>query len=193
LLGHRKYAHYGSATGTGVDYTYDTAMRLHTEAASGRTLTYQSDANGNRSQITFPDSNWVSYTYDAANRMYQVQELGATSGPGLLATYSYDSLGRRGTITRGNGTSTTFTYQPGTNLLGSIALGGSNQNLTRRLPRSRSVGTRPRTKLSMQPIPRQIRKPARFTLAGQVSRFRGTPRIGRLVWLLSLSVIRAIT
>jgi RHS repeat-associated protein len=130
LLGHRKYAHYGSATGTGVDYTYDTALRLQTESTFGHTLSYQSDADGNRSQITYPDGNWVSFTYDAANRMSQVQELGATSGPGLLATYSYDSLGRRGTITRGNGTSTTFNYQPGTNLLGSIALAGSAQNLT---------------------------------------------------------------
>ncbi|MFZ5502170.1 MAG: RHS repeat-associated core domain-containing protein [Pseudomonadota bacterium] len=39
-----------------------------------------------------------------------IRENAATSGPGVLATYSYDALGRRTGITRGNGTTTAYSY-----------------------------------------------------------------------------------
>ena len=129
LLGHPTYVHFVSAAGSGVDYAYDTALRLHTESTFGRTLTYDWDGDGNRIRVTYPDTNYIQYTFDAANRMSQVRENGATTGVGVLATYTYDGLGRRGTITRGNGVTTTLAFQTGTNLLGSLGFTGTTQNL----------------------------------------------------------------
>jgi len=40
--------------------------------------------------------------------MLQVREKGATSGAGVLATFAYDDLGRRASVTRGNGASTSY-------------------------------------------------------------------------------------
>ena len=40
------------------------------------------------------------------------RENGASSGPGLLATYAYDNLGRRYSIARGNGSVTNYSYDP---------------------------------------------------------------------------------
>ncbi len=44
------------------------------------------------------------------NRMDQVRENGATSGAGLLADYSYDTLGRPTSLARGNGAGTSWSY-----------------------------------------------------------------------------------
>ena len=52
------------------------------------------------------------------NRVTQVEENGATSGPGLLASYGYDSLGRRSLLTRagGAGAGTGYNYDPASRL-----------------------------------------------------------------------------
>ncbi|MEJ0058452.1 MAG: RHS repeat-associated core domain-containing protein [Terricaulis sp.] len=113
LLGRRLSAHFSVGD---IDYTYDRPGRLLTESAYGRVLSYQYDQAGNRTRLTWPDANYVQYTYDAMNRMDQVRENGATSGLGLLADYSYDTLGRRATIVRGNGTSTTIAYDAASRL-----------------------------------------------------------------------------
>jgi RHS repeat-associated protein len=42
--------------------------------------------------------------------MTAIRENGATSGIGVLATYTYDNLGRRTGITRGNGTTTSYGF-----------------------------------------------------------------------------------
>ncbi len=47
--------------------------------------------------------------------MTQVEENGATSGPGLLATYAYDGLGRRTGIARAGGSGLATAYQYGAN------------------------------------------------------------------------------
>jgi RHS repeat-associated protein len=110
------YAHYASATGPGVDYAYDALGRAVSATTSGQTLSYQYDAAGNRTQVTWPDAGsnalYVSYVYDVLNRVTQVEENGATSGPGLLASYSYDALGRRSSVARagGSGAATAYGY-----------------------------------------------------------------------------------
>ncbi len=67
-----------------------------TAANGGRTLSYPYDAASNRTRITRPDTGagalYVAYVYDVLNRVTQIEENGATSGPGLLASYQYDSL-----------------------------------------------------------------------------------------------------
>jgi RHS repeat-associated protein len=60
----------------------------------------------------------VAYVYDVLNRVTQVEENWATSGPGLLASYAYDSLGRRSSLTRagGAGASTGYAYDAASRL-----------------------------------------------------------------------------
>ena len=110
LAGRPTHIHYASRTGTGVDYAYDTAGRLTSETTFSKAMAFQYDVAHNRSRVTWPDSFYAAYSYDADNRLISVGENGATSGIGLLATFTYDDLGRRTALTRGNGTSTSYSY-----------------------------------------------------------------------------------
>jgi RHS repeat-associated protein len=116
LLNRGLYARYGSASGPGVSYGYDALSRVTSETSVGKTLSYQYDAAGNRTRVTWPETGanalYVTYVYDVLNRVTQVEENGATSGPGLLASYGYDSLGRRSSLARagGAGASTGYGY-----------------------------------------------------------------------------------
>lgn len=129
--GRPAYDNFGSPTGQGVAYAYDTAGRLKSETQFGLSMSYQYDPSSNRAQVTWPDNNNVIYTFDALNRVSQVEENGATSGPGLLAVYSYDSLSRVSNIARGNGTATNLGYDAASRLqsLGQDFAGGA-QDLT---------------------------------------------------------------
>lgn len=124
LLGDLLYASYGSPGGYGVSFTYDALQRKTSETSTGvgysRTMSSGYDLAGNRTRLTWPDGNYIQYTYDALNRMKQVQQNGAT----VLAKYSYDDLGREVGITRGNGAATAMTYS-GTSQDWSLAQGGA--------------------------------------------------------------------
>jgi RHS repeat-associated protein len=72
------------------------------------TVSYQYDAAGRRTRMTWPDAFYVTYDYLYTGEITVIRENGATSGVGVLATYAYDNLGRRTTLTRGNGTVTTY-------------------------------------------------------------------------------------
>jgi len=102
------------ASGYGVQNTFDGFGRQLSStsyvAGGSLQLSYQYDKDGNRERMTWPDGAYVQYTYDGMNRMNQVQENGASSGPGLLADYGYDSFGRRSNIARGNGTGSAYYY-----------------------------------------------------------------------------------
>ncbi len=110
--GRKLSALFSSTSGQGVVYEYDTAGRMKKETSFGKAIQFQYDLANNRTRLTFPDLNYVQYTYDALNRMDQVQENGATSGAGLLADYAYDALSRPATLTRagGAGVLTTFGF-----------------------------------------------------------------------------------
>jgi RHS repeat-associated protein len=131
LLGRRLYVRHASTSGQGITYTYDAWGGVLTEAQYGRTLSYQHDEAGNRTRITWPDTNYVEYTYDASNRMDQVRENGAASGAGLLADYAYDAIGRRASVTRGNGAITTISYDAASRPSSLVEnLSGTSQDLT---------------------------------------------------------------
>jgi RHS repeat-associated protein len=98
-----------TSSGQGVAYGYDTAGRLISETSFGRALAFQHDVGSNRTRITWPDSNYVEYTYDNLSRMDQVRENGATSGAGLLADYAYDPLSRRSGVSRAGATNVAAT------------------------------------------------------------------------------------
>jgi RHS repeat-associated protein len=82
--------------------SYDTAGRLLSVARvapglASQTIAYQYDVAGNRTRLTWPDGYYAGYCYDAANRLTGVQENAsdAACATTKLASYDYDSLGRR--------------------------------------------------------------------------------------------------
>jgi RHS repeat-associated protein len=52
----------------------------------------------------------MHYDHLVTGELSAIRENGATSGAGVLATFGYDSLGRRTSLTRGNGAVTSYTY-----------------------------------------------------------------------------------
>jgi len=75
--------------------------------ANRKTLSYLVDAAGNRVRTTWPEATFYVITdFDALNRPTAIKELGATN----LASYAYDDLSRRTSVTLGNGTATSYGY-----------------------------------------------------------------------------------
>jgi YD repeat-containing protein len=97
---------YGSPSSPALSFTWDALGRKLSETSYGHTLSSQYDAAGNRTRLTYPDGNYIAYSYDLLNRMYRVQQNGGT----VLAQYAYDDLGRVAGISRSNGAATTASY-----------------------------------------------------------------------------------
>jgi len=119
LAGRRTLARFSStvtpssdctANNAGIDYCYDAVGRLLYETSYGRRLTFDYDAASNRTRITHPDSTYFQYTYDALNRVDQVQLNGSAAGANLIADYAYDAMSRRTALARGNGVTTAYDY-----------------------------------------------------------------------------------
>ena len=98
--------------GQSISWVYDKAGRVTSTTAGSRTVSYQYDADGNRTRLTWPDSFYVTYSYDDANRMDLVKENGSTT----LADYSYDSMSRRTGLSRSNGDNTAYTFEADSDL-----------------------------------------------------------------------------
>ncbi|WP_172448562.1 RHS repeat-associated core domain-containing protein [Caulobacter mirabilis] len=93
--------------GSGIFAQYDKAGRMTSEATFGRAMTYQYDAAGNRTRVTWPDGGtYVTYSYDNASRMTMIRESGST----ILSEIAYDSLGRRVGLAGGGGVVTGRAY-----------------------------------------------------------------------------------
>uniref|UniRef100_UPI00402BAC95 RHS repeat-associated core domain-containing protein n=1 Tax=Methylomonas sp. PHL2-19 TaxID=3438878 RepID=UPI00402BAC95 len=105
LLGRKTAA---NKTGYAIGYVYDNAGRLTSTTAGGKTLAYQYDPAGNRTRTTWPEATafYITASYDALNRPTALLENGTVS----LASYAYDDLSRRTTVTLGNGTTTGYGY-----------------------------------------------------------------------------------
>ena len=136
LLGRRTAANYANAS-YGISYAWDNAGRLTSTSAGGKTMAYQYDPAGNRTRQTWPETSfYVTTTYDALNRPTALLELGATT----LASYAYDDLSRRTTVTRGNGLTTTgygYTTQSALASLGHN-LTGTAQDVTHTYSRNQA-------------------------------------------------------
>ncbi|WP_179506220.1 MULTISPECIES: RHS repeat-associated core domain-containing protein [unclassified Sphingomonas] len=112
--------------GVNLSYTYDGLGRLSSETQPFGSVSYLNDVAGNRTRLTWSDTNYVTYDYDLAGNVTAIRENGATSGVGVLASYSYDTLGRRSSVTYGNGTTRTYAYDSVSRLAGlKLDLGGT--------------------------------------------------------------------
>jgi RHS repeat-associated protein len=128
LLGRRTAASFANGSYSITD-AFDNAGRLTSTTAGGKTLGFQYDAAGNRTRTTWPEATafYVTTAYDALNRPTVIKESGSLA----LVTYAYDDLSRRTTATLGNGTATSYSYNP-QSALATIAhnLTGTAQDLT---------------------------------------------------------------
>jgi RHS repeat-associated protein len=91
-------------------FTYDALGRMTTEQNYVATTNRTFDLAGRQTRLSWSDGLFVDYDYNVTGEMTAIRENGATSGVGVLATYSYDNLGRRTGVTRGNGTTTSYGY-----------------------------------------------------------------------------------
>ncbi len=106
LRGLQTSALFASASGVGITNSYDGFGELlsttNTMGTTARTLGYTYDADGNRSQLTYPDSSYFTYVYDGLDRLTTIKEAGATA----IVSTVYDAQGRVGSQTRGAVTTT---------------------------------------------------------------------------------------
>lgn len=80
-------------------------------------VSYEYDAAGRRTKLTWPDSFFVAYDYDNAGALTAVRRAGSAAATDRIAAFTYDELGRRKSANRGdNKVSTAYAYNP-TNLL----------------------------------------------------------------------------
>jgi YD repeat-containing protein len=120
------------ADGTTHSFTYDALGRVLSEGQPFITpMTSQYDLAGRRTRLTWNDDLYVTYDYLVTGEVAAIRENGATSGIGVLATYGYDNLGNRTSLTRGNGTVTAYAFDP-VSRLSSLAhnLAGTAQDVT---------------------------------------------------------------
>lgn len=102
-------------------FSYDALGRQLTESRrrqlTGSSIQYgtkssQYDLAGRRTRLTWNDEFFVTYDYLTTGEMTAVRENGAVSGVGVLATFGYNDLGRRTSLVRGNGTTTSYGFDP---------------------------------------------------------------------------------
>jgi RHS repeat-associated protein len=94
-----------------VNTTYDALSQPISESSSGiGAMSYRYDPAGRMTRITWPDAFYVAYDHDLTGAVTSVRANGATSGSGVLATYSYSDLGQLTGVTRGNGATSSYGY-----------------------------------------------------------------------------------
>ena len=106
-----------SEGGRTITSAYDVHGRLRSETGPLGTVAYEYDAASRRTKITWPDNFFVSYEHDDVDALKRLKR----AGNDTLVTYNYDDLGRRTSLSRGNGATTNFSYDPSSLLLSSIS------------------------------------------------------------------------
>jgi RHS repeat-associated protein len=106
-----------SQTGNPLSFTYDALSRNLTQVGPQGTVSFQYDLAGNRTLVTYPVKSGesalsVNYDYLLTGEVQKIRENGATTGVGVLATYAYDDLGNRTSLTYGSSAVQTYAYDP---------------------------------------------------------------------------------
>lgn len=94
--------------------TYDLTSDLSALWGESFTTTAQVDAMGRPVVATAPDGSEQHFTYDGGGAMFQTTLKNAPGIPSqpIVTGVEYDSKGRRSVISYGNGTKTTYSYDP---------------------------------------------------------------------------------
>ncbi|WP_174286081.1 RHS repeat domain-containing protein [Sphingomonas bacterium] len=117
----------GDQNGWTVSLSYDALGRVVQQSSdlSSNALSY--DIAGNLLRQTWADGFYVTYDHLVTGEVSVVHENGGFA----LATFAYDDLGRRTSLTRGNGTVTGYAYDAASRLSGLTQdLAGTAQDLT---------------------------------------------------------------
>lgn len=93
---------------TVAEYT-GAGLLAHVTHPSGHAVGHQYDRNGNRSRLDYPDGSWLTYSYDAMNRLEEIRDQGGA----LVARYGYDPLSRIVSEELGNGARTERAFDAG--------------------------------------------------------------------------------
>lgn len=103
-----------SYTGYSVTSVYDALGRKTSETsligATSRAVSYEYDLAGNRTKMTWPDSFYVTYSYDSAGYAKRISENGGAASSANLGTYTYDTRGNRKSIGRASAFGTSWGY-----------------------------------------------------------------------------------
>ncbi|MDR6624320.1 RHS repeat-associated core domain-containing protein [Caulobacter segnis] len=106
-LGNKISASEGGRT---VTRAYDGFGRLTSETGPIGAVSYHYDAGGRRDQLTWPDSFNVTYEYDNVDSLKFIRRAGSASASDKIAELTYDNLGRRTGLLRGNNVTTAYGY-----------------------------------------------------------------------------------
>ncbi|WP_345530717.1 RHS repeat-associated core domain-containing protein [Thalassotalea piscium] len=93
-----------NARGQVSQFTYDDALRLTSTIETTGNVSYEYDANGNRTKATTSQGQWL-YTYDALDRL-----ITHTDVYGNLIQYQYDAVNQLTRITYPDGKAVHYTY-----------------------------------------------------------------------------------
>ncbi len=101
-----------SRPGLAGSMTWDALGRMTSEQQGFGRIDWQYDLAGRKTRTSWWDGFYVDYQRDVTGNLTFVRENGAASGVGVLATYQYDSLSRRSSLTFGNGVVQSYTFDP---------------------------------------------------------------------------------
>jgi YD repeat-containing protein len=102
-----------SQTGNALSFTWDALGRNLTQVGPQGTATSVWDTAGRRTKLTYPGSGlYVNTDYMVTGEVDKIRENNASSGVGVLADYAFDDLGRRTSVTYGNGAVQSYTFDP---------------------------------------------------------------------------------
>ena len=111
LQGHVLAAQFDSVGGEGITNSFDALGRQLTSMLTmdgiSRTLAYQYDNDGNRTRVTHPDGQYVTYNYDGLDRPTSI----TTSAGTTPASFTYNPDGTRsGFNSNGSAVATAYGY-----------------------------------------------------------------------------------
>jgi RHS repeat-associated protein len=103
----------GSNAARSVSTSYDIFGRITSATTGGKTVTYEYDPGFLWSRLVYPDGLRIQYTSNVLGQVTSIAEVNAAGTVvQTLATYVYDDLGRRTSVTYGNGAVTSYGFTP---------------------------------------------------------------------------------